>query len=187
MNLPKPSVHDPTRLDVAALAGAGDALSGVWPGQDLRRLAETQSPPHDTGLADVAWQCAGQKHTQHVGQPELWLALGVQTEVWLTCQRCLQPLRLRLDLQQRLQFVRGQVEAEAMDEDAEHDVLALTKALDLRELVEDELLLALPLVPKHELCPQPLPVQAATGGDPEPAPRASPFAALHGFKAGPGD
>ena len=30
--------------------------------------------------------------------------------------------------------------------------------MDLRELVEDELLLGLPLVPRHEDCPQPLPV-----------------------------
>ena len=187
MNLPKPSAHDPTRLDVAALAGAGDALSGFWPGRTLTRLAETQSPPHDIGLADVAWQCAGQKHAQHVGQAELWLTLGVQTEVWLTCQRCLQPMRLRLDIQQRLQFVRGQMEAEALDEEAEHDVLALTKALDLRELVEDELLLALPLVPKHDSCPQPLPMADSTANEPELEPQVSPFAVLRGFKAGPGD
>jgi uncharacterized protein len=38
-------------------------------------------------------------------------------------------------------------------------VLALEPALDLKELVEDELLLALPLVPRHEVCPEPLPFE----------------------------
>ena len=38
-------------------------------------------------------------------------------------------------------------------------MLALEPALDLRGLVEDELLLALPLVPRHEVCPEPLPIE----------------------------
>jgi uncharacterized protein len=59
-------------------------------------------------------------------------------------------------------------------------VLALSKNLDLRELIEDELLLALPLVPRHEDCPQPLRVGHAP--DPEPDARPNPFAALGALK-----
>ena len=56
---------------------------------------------------------------------------------------------------------------------------ALTRALDLRELIEDELLLAMPLVPRHEVCPEPLPVR--TDEDmPDDAP--NPFAALAALK-----
>ncbi len=184
---PRPAPHDPLRLDVAALCAAGQALSGAWPGQALQRLAESQSPPQDSSLADVAWRCAGRQQAQHVGQAELWLDLDVQAEVWLSCQRCLQPLRQRLDIRQRLQFVRSAAEAEALDEEAEHDVLALPQALDLRELVEDELLLALPLVPRHDTCPEPLLAPGATALAAEIAPRPSPFAALRGFKTSPGD
>jgi uncharacterized protein len=36
----------------------------------------------------------------------------------------------------------------------------LTPALDLRPLIEDELILALPLVPRHASCPKPLPMSA---------------------------
>ena len=46
------------------------------------------------------------------------------------------------------------------DEDSDEDVLALTPSLDLLPLVEDELILALPLVPRHEACPQPLAMSA---------------------------
>jgi uncharacterized protein len=62
-------------------------------------------------------------------------------------------------------------------------VLALPRWLDLHELVEDELLLALPLVPMHGRCPQALPMAVgveALETAAEAAPR--PFAALAGLK-----
>ena len=66
-------------------------------------------------------------------------------------------------------------EAEALDTDSEDDVLALGPSFDLIELIEDELLLAWPLVPRHEHCAQP-----AHQGDAEPA--QSPFAVLANLK-----
>ena len=56
-----------------------------------------------------------------------------------------------------IRFVHGADLAQQLDEESEEDVLALSAALDLRELIEDELILALPLVPRHDVCPQPLP------------------------------
>ena len=154
----KTTRHDPLRLDMAAFAAEGAVLAGQWAGADLGRLAESQSPPQDGPLADVAWQAQGERRTLPAGEPEVWLALKATAPVWLTCQRCLQPLALTLTLDRRLRFVVGESQAEAMDAELEDDVLALPRWLDLRELVEDELLLALPLVPRHDSCPQPLPV-----------------------------
>ena len=60
-------------------------------------------------------------------------------------------------------------------------MLVFSKELDLHELVEDELLLDLPLVPRHEVCPEAL----TTSFEEEPeAPREHPFAALAGLKSG---
>ena len=57
--------------------------------------------------------------------------------------------------------MRDEQQAEALDRTVDdEDVLALTAAIDLRQLTEDELILALPLVPRHEQCPQPLPMTA---------------------------
>ena len=53
-------------------------------------------------------------------------------------------------------------------------MLALSRALDLRELVEDELLLALPLVPRHEVCPEPAAVSTPEPEAPASAPTRSP-------------
>ena len=154
----RPSRHDPLRLDMAAFAADGNVLSGTWPGASLSRLAELQTAPHDSELPAVAWQAQGERRVVPVGEPELWLTLQAQAPVWLTCQRCLQPMSAPMSLDRRLRFVQGEAQAEALDADSDDDVLALSRWMSLRELVEDELLLGLPLVPKHGVCPHPLPV-----------------------------
>ena len=42
--------HDVLRLDVSAFIADAAALDGQWPGADLPRLAELQTPPQDTVL-----------------------------------------------------------------------------------------------------------------------------------------
>ena len=176
--------HDALRLDVSAFIADAETLAGSWPGASLQRLCELQTPPQDAPPPDVAWQAQGERLAVTGGEPELWLVLQAQAPVWLTCQRCLQPFAVPLALDRRIRFVRGEAQAEALDAEIEDDVLALSKSLDLRELIEDELLLALPIVPRHAACPQPLPV--ALGSEPapdDPPERPNPFAALQRLKS----
>jgi len=181
-------LHDPLRLDVAAFAADAGDLSGQWAGPDLPRLAESQTPPQDQAPHAVHWAVRGESLPVAGAEAELWLSLQVQAQVWLTCQRCLQPYEVPLALDRRLRFVRGESQAEALDAELEDDVLALSRSLDLRELVEDELLLALPLVPRHAVCPQPLPMAAEAEPLPDAAPeRPNPFAVLQGLKTGKSD
>ncbi len=176
--------HDPLHLDVAAFAAEGASLVGHWPGATLDRLADLQTPPQDVQLGDVAWQAQGERRPVTGGEPELWLALKADASVWLTCQRCLQPFEVPLAIDRRIRFVRGESQAEALDAESDDDVLALARSTDARELLEDELLLALPLVPRHEICPQPLPMAVdADVSEDEPA-RPNPFAALQALKSG---
>ncbi|MFG5406757.1 DUF177 domain-containing protein [Piscinibacter sakaiensis] len=100
----------------------------------------------------------------------------------LTCQRCLQAVEVDLAVARAFRFVADEDRAAAEDMDADEEVLATTRSLDLPALVEDELLLALPLVPRHDgACPQPLP-QAAAASAQEEAPRQRPFEALAALK-----
>ena len=176
--------HDALRLDIAAFIADGVALAGAWAGASLGRLAGLQTPPQDTALADVAWQAQGALQPVAGGQSELWLVLHTQAGVWLTCQRCLQPFKLPLLLDRRIRFVRGEAEAEALDAELDDDVLATSRSFDLRGLVEDELLLALPIVPRHaDVCPQPLPLPAGDLAQPADLPMpANPFVVLQGLK-----
>jgi len=169
---------DPTRLDVAALAADGTSLSGQWPAEQLERWLAMQTPPADMAAGPVRWQVRGESRRVAGGLPQVWLHLHAQAVAWPTCQRCLQPFRQPLVVDRALRFVDDEAQAEALDADSEDDVLALTRSLDLRALIEDELLLAWPIVPRHARCAPP-PHRA---DDPQP-PEAGPFAALAAMKA----
>jgi uncharacterized protein len=156
------STFDPRRLDVAAFAQAEARLGGEWPLATMTRLLQDALPlSADRPATAVTWSVCGARKAVTGGDPEIRLLLGAHTALQMSCQRCLQPVTVELDVQSRLRFVRGEQQAETLDEDSEdEDVLALTPALDLQALTEDELILALPLVPRHERCPQPLPMSA---------------------------
>lgn len=171
---------DPRRLDVAAFARADGHLQGRWPLAGMPRLLQDALPPaEDSPAQQVAWQAQGEHREAAGGDPQLRLRLQARTALRMACQRCLQPVTVELDIAPTLRFVQDEALAERLDEDSDEDVLALPPSLDLHELVEDELILALPLVPRHERCPQPLPMSA--GATQHEAPAEGAFAALAGL------
>lgn len=173
---------NPARLDVAALAQAGASLSGQWPLSGLERLAACAAAGTLQPQQQVSWRIAGELRPQRAGAPEIWLHLQAATTIALECQRCLQPAVSELDVESAIRFVASEEEAAELDADSEDDVLALTRSLDAQALIEDELLLALPIVPRHEVCPAPLPGSVAPEtADAVPA-RQNPFAALEVLK-----
>jgi len=183
----KPRSFDPLKLDVGAFAREGASLEGEWPAPSLPRLAEAAAPESAPAQwPPVRWSAQGEIRTPKGGEAQIWLALSAQAQVSLTCQRCLKPVREDLEVSRWFRFVRDEDQAAELDMDSEDDVLSLPRHLDLRELVEDELLLELPVVPRHEECPEPLP---HANIDEEEAPsqeRPNPFAALAALKKGAG-
>lgn len=154
-----PRAFDPLRLDVAALALAEGRLDGEWPLARMPRLLADAPPLSDASPARaVHWSVRGSHKAVAGGDAEIRLHLQARTALQLSCQRCLQPMTVQLDVQSSLRFVHGETQAQALDEDGDEDVLALTPFVDLLRLTEDELILALPLVPRHETCPEPLPM-----------------------------
>ncbi len=73
----------------------------------------------------------------------------IRATLILTCQRCLEPMSMPMELDSRLALVRGMDEAEGLPEELDPLMLAEGGLLQLRELVEDEILLAVPDAPKH--------------------------------------
>lgn len=171
---------DPLRLDVDRFAKEGAELEGRWPLRGFGRLGETAAAEQPPGPDDaVSWQARGERRSARGEEPQTWLHLEASCRLALQCQRCLQPVATELAVQRELRFVAGEDAAAQLDADSDYDVLALSRALDLRELVEDELLLALPLVPLHEVCPEPLPFV-----NEEDAAADHPFAGLASLKRG---
>lgn len=180
-----PRAQDPRRLDVAALADAGEALQGRWPLAGFDRLVADQPADAAPVEGDVVWQAAGERRRVPGGGADPWLHLQASACVRRTCQRCLQPVDLPLQVDRWLRFVADENLAAELDADSEEDVLAIERALDLHDLVEDELLLALPMIPRHDRCPTPLASTAGAGEAPGAGGAAHPFAALAGLRGKP--
>ncbi len=177
----KPRTHDPLRLDVESLAKEGGRLEGRWPLAGFGRLAESAHAEARPAAGDeVTWQAEGELRPVRGGAPEVWLHVQAQAQIQLECQRCLQPVAAQLAVLRSFRFVADEATAAEIDADCEDDVLVLTRSLNMQELVEDELILGLPLVPMHETCPQPLVAPAAEL--PASEDRPNPFAALAALK-----
>jgi uncharacterized protein len=168
------------RLDVKEFAEEAGEIAGHEPLRGYPRLlAETQGRAPDTS---VSWSARAEiRNPSHV-HPQVWLHLRAQVPLSLTCQRCLAPVEVSVAIDRSFRFVADEDMAAAEDEQAEEDVLALSRSFDLIELVEDELLMDLPLAPRHESCP---PVSVALGGEDFAASteqRENPFAVLGKLK-----
>jgi uncharacterized protein len=170
------------RLDVRAFAEDGGVLSGTSAaGEHSRLMAETEG----RGAASpVAWVASGELRDPLHVQPQIWLHLKAHASLPLTCQRCLSPVEVHVSVDRLFRFVADEEMAAAQDEQSEEDVLALNRSFDLVELVEDELLMELPLAPRHATCP-PVRLGLADEDFTDAArPRDNPFAVLGKLKEG---
>ena len=79
---------------------------------------------------------------------------AAQLPAGLECQRCLAPHLQVLEVKVRYRIVETEAEADAAPlDDDEADVIVGSRQFDLVDLIEEEVLLSLPLVPKHAVCP----------------------------------
>ncbi|MBI2311348.1 MAG: DUF177 domain-containing protein [Betaproteobacteria bacterium] len=78
------------------------------------------------------------------------LHLAIRGTVQLRCQRCLGRFALPLELESRLLLVQDESElGDMVEEPAEVDRIVVQPRLDARALLEDEILLVLPISPRH--------------------------------------
>jgi len=177
---------EPRRVDVLAFARAGSKAQGQWPQAELQRLTESALPSLGDRVPDpVQWQVQGELRPVRGGGHEIWLHLQADTSVLLECQRCLNPMAEALSVDRWFRFADSEDEAAVLDEEVEEDVLVASKRFDLLTLVEDEFLLALPIVPRHAECPAPLAGLAAGPAEVAAEPRRNPFAVLEGLRGPP--
>ena len=170
-------------MNMQAFAQQGDSLSGATPLQALTRLAhETQSLQPDDS---VQWRAAAELRERNGAEPDVWLHLEAKASVPLTCQRCMHAISVLVEVDQWYRFVATEDIAMAEDDDSEEDLLVMDPQFDLLALLEDELLMDLPLVPMHEQCPVTLPASASAAvveAPPAPEVKPNPFAVLAQLK-----
>jgi len=122
---------------------------------------------------EVAYELDGVRD-EH-GRPAL--RLRVDGRLDLRCQRCLEtlPFEVRTDELLVLAQTQAQIDAEPADVNGADRVVA-GREMPVRDLVEDELILALPYAPRHEACSARAPQDGAQ--------RSLPFAGLRGLIRG---
>jgi len=195
---------DPHDLDLFEFARSGRQAAGLVRVSQLPRMLNevpAEAPERESAFT---WQAEGatQPELQDDGTegPQPYLRLAIHGSAWLECQRCLTPYLQAFNVDATYRIVSTEAEAQEfpLDED-EVDVIVGSTHFDLIDLIEEELLLNLPLVPKHDVCPE---VHeslvsgvageegegdeagedgAEEGGEPD---RPNPFAALEALKKG---
>lgn len=153
----------PERGDPLRLAELDRAFQGELPLATFRRLAENIKPARGS-----AWYRVRFERDQ---KGRAWVQGRVRATLPLTCQRCLEAFGFPVERQWRLALIRQPAE-EALLAEGEDAFLVTDPGMRLAELVEDELILALPLVPRHadyEHCSMP---DNPAADEMEPAPGA---------------
>jgi uncharacterized protein len=163
-------------LDVVTFAKMQGRFEATRPLLNWERLV---TEIHGVTDAVIAWTAHGQWRVGPDLNGQAWLRLEAQCVLPLQCQRCLGGVHVPIVVDRWFRFESDEAIAAAMDEDAQEDVLAISMDFDVWELMEDELLMALPMVPKHDTCPSALPTHAQSQEFvASMADKANPFAAL---------
>jgi len=165
---------NPKDLDLHRFTQLGGELSVATPLLALPRVLEACLDQALVGQRVCQWVLRGELRSMG-GVDQAWLHLSAELDVRQTCQRCLEPMDMAVHVDRWFRLVADEATALAEDDEAEEDLLALAPDFDALNLLGDDILLALPLVPRHQACHAPL--SAALEED-----LPHPFAALAGLK-----
>lgn len=159
----------PRQLDAMQFARTSGVLDGVTDVALLERVAQECSAIP----ALIDWSIAGQVDDEGA----CWLELALAGSLTLQCQRCLEDVTTGVRSRSRFRLVPAGEDWGDQDlDDDSYEALRLEGLLDVRTLIEDEVLLSLPAIALHDHCSPP-----GEGADADGA-KASPFAELGRLK-----
>jgi DUF177 domain-containing protein len=132
-------------IDSLDFAGNGRYISGEVQVAELPRLFEMLENPRGV----LKYTVQGGVDTQDTH----FLDLSVSGRCQLRCQRCLGGLDYQVQLDTHL-LLRDQDSLDLLDEiaggDEEFDSILADEHMDILDMLEEEILLSLPIAPKHE-------------------------------------
>ena len=148
------------------LSGKPQLLEGIFRPADLERLEEELAGPE----GELRYRISASLDPQR----RRVVSCIIEGFVFLTCQTTLDAFRHEISIHDRLVLVERESELPGIEEESDdEDYLVANEPLDIRDLVEDAVLLSLPMVPRKPGA------EAKGGGE---VPKVSPFAALASLK-----
>ncbi len=161
-----------TTIDPIQLADKGVRLAGTLPLKGMRRLMEMCADEQGSVSVDLQFERDPSNGMRAVHG-------RIDAHVELVCQRCMGRLTIELHSEPRLTLLRC---GEREDLVEAGDALVIEQPITLGDLVEDELLLEVPMVPMH--APDQCPAQRliADNKPEKEATRANPFSILEKLK-----
>ena len=132
----------PAQIDPRKLALQGAVLEGVICAADLKRLATAVLAVTSSLKAYVQFS------RDESGQPIVTGTASVFVDV--VCQRCLDPVNIELKADLSLQIIWSEDQISNVAPDCEPWIV-VDRLADLNEVIEDEVLLALPIVNYHHI------------------------------------
>jgi uncharacterized protein len=133
----------PKTLDPIKLAKQQSRLSGELPLSMCNRLQDIDDQANHVAQVDLQF---GQDDSR------LYFIKGeLKATVNLQCQRCNAPMQYTIDTSFALSPVTSEERAKTLSERYD-PVFMNDEVIDIHAMIEDEILLALPMVPKHEQC-----------------------------------
>src|SRR3954447_6235159 len=163
-------MHDPYLIDPQTLSTRPQVLEGTFAPAELDRLEDSLA----NGDGELRYRVSAQLDPQR----RKIVSCIIEGFVFLTCQLSLEAFRHEVSIHDRLILVDDESQLPAVEEESDtEDHLVADGPLDIRDLVEDAVLLSLPMMSRKPG------VQEAKAGAEEPGARQeSPFAALAGLK-----
>jgi len=168
----------PELVDAWRMVTAGRIYAGRLPLATMTRLVDS--------LADSDGEAAFELHFGRDDFGIGYIDMRVQTRLPLICQRSLERFEFPVSIEQRLGLIASERDEAALPEGYEPVLLDQSAEIDMAALIEDELILVLPVVPlKDDMGDAPL--QTWSTGEPdeetqEPDAVKNPFAALASLK-----
>ncbi len=168
-----PTVHE---IDILEFIRSDQRHQAQTPLSALPRIAAAVLNPE----ASLQWHAQGAQAIDSSGRKQDQLSITGQAPMAVTCSRCLEPIQTLVQINRAFWFVKDEATAQALDSEIDDvDFLVASRQFDLVALVEDELLMAMPLQPVHDLCELPR-GEIAENQTPQDAP--NPFAVLSALK-----
>lgn len=164
----------PLYIEARKFADQDTRISGEISLSKLPRLADYQGSP--------STQVQVELHFYHeIGSGNRVVQGSISTELELTCQRCLEPIKFPVHTAVNLMMVWNEEQSDALPES--HDPWLITEdKMSVPALLEEEVLLTLPVVALHDECPASLPVVPEPEGFAQPKAADNPFAVLASLK-----